>query len=77
MAVITLNQIKGLHLFDQILPNIPSKLNTEKNSIKYPVHQFKQEILASIFSNRISIIAGESGNFFIDLFDWKVDSLLS
>jgi hypothetical protein len=33
--------------------------------------------LASIFSNRISIIAGESGNFFIDLFDWKVDSLLS
>jgi hypothetical protein len=65
VVVIILNLIKGLHLFDQILPKIPGKINIEKNSIKYPVHQFKQEILASIFSNRISIIAGESGNFFL------------
>ena len=44
------------------MPQIPPENNNaEKNLFKLPIHHFKQEILASIISNRVTVISGDSG----------------
>lgn len=52
---------RKLNLFNNIPPHVPS-LTTDDNILKkYPIDLYKQEIINSINSNRILLIAGEAG----------------
>ena len=49
-------------MFAQISPQIPpANSKAEKSLLKLPIHHFKQDILASIVSNRVTVVSGESG----------------
>ena len=48
-------------MFDQISPQIPNQTRSEQNANKLPIHHLKQEILASIISNRVTVVSGDAG----------------